>query len=167
MGTMKILRIVLNGIMGIIFLFGILIIVMFALGLVPTIVSSGSMSGTLEIGDLCFISKRYPYEKIKKGDIIVYQLPKQKVIHRVINQSEEGLTTKGDANANPDTKKTTQSNYYGKYVFSIPRVGLLISKMQTVIGKTIAVTCILVLYVVTYLVNYACKKKESDLSGDK
>jgi signal peptidase len=97
------------------------------LGFTPTIVGSGSMTPTLQAGDLAFII-RAPVGTIRVGDIIQYQTVDMTVIHRVIGEYSSGgslwFTTKGDANSAPDPPVNEQQ-VLGKMVLVIPRVGLI------------------------------------------
>jgi len=51
-------------------------------------------------GDV-FIVKGVPFDNIKVGDVIVYNIPGKSdpIIHRIISISDNTLTTKGDANS--------------------------------------------------------------------
>jgi len=64
-------------------------------------VSSSSMWPTLEKGDLAFI-RGIEKEEIKAGDIVVYRLGGEFIIHRVVRLRDETLVTRGDANPRSD-----------------------------------------------------------------
>ena len=147
----RITFIILTIITGFITAIAILLMLFFLLGITPTIVISGSMDPKIPVGSLCFINTRYPYKKLKKNDIIVYKFQQNQVIHRVIRVTERGLETKGDANDFSDRISTTEKNYYGKYLFSIPGIGFVITKFQSTIGKITFVGVILILYIMEYL----------------
>ena len=137
---------------------GIFLIGLHLFGVNPTIVTSGSMYPTIPTGSLCFINTRYPYEDLTVGDIIVFKEPKQKVIHRIIEITETEIHTKGDANHHVDGLPTTRRNYYGKYLYSLPKIGYLIYNLQSTSGKVIFVVTLIFLYTTCYLLNK--KKKE-------
>ena len=62
------------------------------------VISSSSMEPTLHRGDLVLVLK-IPFEKIQKGDIVVFRNPNNgvAVAHRVVGKLEDGrLLTKGD-----------------------------------------------------------------------
>jgi len=159
---MKVIKYLLNTLSIFVTFIILAMAILYLLGIVPTIVTSGSMIPNLEVGELCFINTKYPYENVKIGDIIVYIEPRQKVIHRVVEKNENYLRTKGDANEQIDRLKITKNAYYGKYVFSIPKVGFITTSLQNNIGKTIFVTSIIILFVATYLLNYAMKEREKN-----
>ncbi len=144
----------------------VLVLALYLLGIKPTIVTSGSMTPTIPIGSICFINTKEPLTNIEKEDIIVYQIPKQKVIHRVIGIKEEGIITKGDSNEHVDSLIITEDVYYGKYLFLVPYVGYLTARLQTPLGKAIFVTLFIVLYVLDYLLLYA-KKREKQNGGNQ
>ncbi len=67
------------------------------------VVKSGSMEPTLKVGDVIVIEPASP-EDIKVGDVIVFWNPwyGNLVVHRVVHITEEGVYTRGDANAGID-----------------------------------------------------------------
>jgi signal peptidase I len=95
------------------------------LGFTPTIIASGSMTPTLNTGDIAIIIS-VPSQTIKIGDIIQYYTADMMVIHRVIDTYKAGGTrwfiTKGDANTEPDDP-VSQNQVIGKSVFTIPQLG--------------------------------------------
>ena len=99
------------------------------LGFQPSIIASGSMRPTLDVGDIAITVQTSP-DKIKVGDVIQYwrQGEPASTIHRVIEiYKSEGITyivTKGDANNAPDDPITlTPTQKIGKLVFTIPKLG--------------------------------------------
>jgi len=97
------------------------------LGFTPTIIASGSMTPTLEVGDIAVTVQTRP-ETIKVGDIIQYweQGEPAPTIHRAIETYKTGATTyivtKGDANNAPDDP-ITPTGTVGKVIFVIPKLG--------------------------------------------
>lgn len=156
----KVIKAIINALMTLILIIGIVFIVLFIIGIEPSVVESGSMEPSVHVGSLCFINKHYKYDKIKKGDIIAFEIPGgQKATHRVINKTEEGLQTKGDSNEEPDGIITTEENYYGKNIFSIPKVGYAIKATQTTKGRIVLITIILVLLVAGFSVGESKGKR--------
>ncbi|RLI28624.1 signal peptidase I [Candidatus Bathyarchaeota archaeon] len=105
---------------------GIFLTVWFSTGLLgvfPTVVLSGSMRPTIEVGDLLILVKT-PVERIKPGDIIQYATLDGMVVHRVVEIRDDGkLITKGDACSTPDPEPVHPLNVRGRLIAIIPKVG--------------------------------------------
>ena len=85
-------------------------------------VETGSMSGTIEPGDLILIQKK---DKYYSGEIITF-LPEGATIpttHRIVGYVEGGYKTKGDANKFDDGFVATEENYCGTVLFHIDKIG--------------------------------------------
>ena len=95
-------------------------------GVQPTVVYSGSMRPTMDVGDIAIVSK-VPVENIKQGDIIQFKKGDLTVIHRVFEVYSQGntklFTTKGDANSDPDVEPVVPEQIIGKTVFILPKIG--------------------------------------------
>lgn len=88
------------------------------------VVPTGSMEPFIHVGSLVIINENVDYSELEEGDIIVYnQSADRKIIHRIIEIREDGITTQGDANPIQDSTVITPQNYVGKYIYGIPRVG--------------------------------------------
>lgn len=133
------------------------IAILYAKGVKPSIMISGSMNPLIPIGSLCFVDTKHPYSDIEENDIIMYQVPNQHVIHRVVGKRKDGYMTKGDANKRIDRAIITPEIYLGKFLFSIPQIGYFIVKLQGSVAKAIFITIFVSLYVIDYLMHYAEK----------
>lgn len=106
-------------------LFAVLIAQLF--GILRYLVVSGSMEPTLYAGDIVFVNTNVDFDDVKIGDVIIFQYEDMNVIHRVVDEAmidgERHLKTKGDANAREDGYLTTESNYCGKALFHIDKIG--------------------------------------------
>ena len=144
----KIVKILFNILMDMILVVGIILILLYILGIEPFVVESGSMQPTIEKGSLSFINKQISYDKIKENDVIAFTvITGQKVTHRVVKITSQGFETQGDSNEKSDGISTTKMNYIGKNIFSIPKLGYAVKIMQTPRGKIILCTIILFIFV--------------------
>ena len=159
--VIKITRIVLNAITTIIIIFGILFIGLFLYGIQPYVVESGSMEPTIKTGSVCFINKRANYEEMQVGDIIAFKIETGAfATHRIKSITNEGFETKGDANNMVDSIITTEDNFIGKNILSIPKIGFIVKGLQTARGKIILGTIIVVLLLAAFLIGEPSKKSE-------
>ena len=128
----KVIKVLLNTLVTIIIILGAVFLLLYAIKIRPFVVESGSMEPNIHVGSVCFVNQRAKYENIKQGDIIAFNASsKIKVTHRAVEITEEGITTKGDANENNDGVKVTKSMLIGKTLFSIPKAGYVIRYIQT------------------------------------
>lgn len=106
------------------------------------IVLSGSMVPLFLPGDI-IVTKSIDPNELNVGDVISFQIPNGKpgttVTHRIIYITEGGVSTggkirffqtKGDANNIEDHFKVPASNIFGKLIFVIPFVGLLLDALR-------------------------------------
>jgi signal peptidase I len=95
-------------------------------GFYPSIIASGSMTPTIDVGDIAITVSTDP-SKIQVGDIIQYWQGQEMNMHRVveIRQTESGkqFITKGDANNVPDSDPVLVDQIRGKLIFTIPKLG--------------------------------------------
>lgn len=96
------------------------------------VVSSGSMVPNLNVFDVIVVNGNIPFDHLKLGDIIVFNVPvthDKVIVHRVaeiLSNSPLTIRTKGDANPGsiPGIDfPITQGDYIGKVVYVIPQIG--------------------------------------------
>ena len=97
-------------------------------GVSSAVVVSGSMSGTIEVDDMIFTKACRDYAV---GDIILFRSGSSAVTHRIVERTEAGFITKGDANNAPDPQPVKPEAVVGKVVAVIPGMGLVIGFLQT------------------------------------
>ena len=103
-------------------------------------VTTGSMSGTIEINDVVIVKIN---DNIKENDIITYQLDDTIITHRLIKIEDNQLITKGDAN-NTEDRPIEKKSVIGKVVKTIPKLGIWIKVLSDVkVIASIIVTIIL------------------------
>lgn len=131
------------------------------------VVTSGSMSPTLERGYLLVLQRQSP-ENIEVDDIIVFQASwhtEAPVVHRVIEREyvdgEYRYTTKGDNNQLPDHPYTVYEDIVGVVVSAIPYIGYITLILQE---PGVLPLIILVLIVIIILPDVVSKK---DSGNDK
>lgn len=98
-----------------------------ALGWQPHVVSSGSMTPSLRVGDVLVTAPAAP-GSIGGGEIVTFRDPlhgDRLVTHRVVRQNADGsLVTRGDANADPDPAPVDPERVAGVGRVVVPLVGL-------------------------------------------
>lgn len=90
------------------------------------VIGTGSMSGTIDVGDV-ILYKTYQQETIEEGDIIIYNNNGLKMIHRVIKIENVNNVyhyyTKGDANQKEDENYRLKKDIVGIVKFKIKYIG--------------------------------------------
>ena len=91
------------------------------------VIGSGSMTGTINKGDIILYEKYKSTDDIKVGNIIVFYEDDIKVIHRIIDQKlmgeETRYYTKGDANQKQDEGYRETKDIIGQVKARIPYMG--------------------------------------------
>ena len=107
------------------------------------IVQSGSMEPRLPVGSVVVV---VPSESYNVGDIITFGKDTRKKIpttHRIVKIERENgsirYVTKGDANEEADTGKTSYSAVIGRVVGTIPRLGYVLDFARSRRGFTFMV----------------------------
>lgn len=156
----KITKTILNVIFTLIIIIGVVFIGLYCFGIQAYVVETGSMKPTMDVGSLCFVNKRANYSDMREGDIIAFKIDSGKfATHRIKSITENGFETKGDANNTSDNVIITKENFIGKNLFSIPKVGVIVKSVQTLSGKIILGTIVMVLFLAGILVGEPSKKK--------
>jgi signal peptidase len=97
-------------------------------------VYTGSMEPAIPVGGIVVIKPVDP-ETLKIGDIICFTLTEPtSITHRIINITDEGFITKGDANEDPDQWIVKKENVIGKAILTVPFIGYIGYFVRTPIG---------------------------------
>ena len=89
----------------------------------PLVVISGSMEPTLKVGGLLYYQEQ-DLEEFDRGDILVYQTKNHIISHRIVDDTENGFITKGDANSSLDGNLVKDEQVLGKGTdWCIPLLG--------------------------------------------
>jgi signal peptidase len=98
------------------------------------VVLSGSMEPTINMGDMV-VTTPITSNAIKVGDIVAFNDGKEfPITHRVINITEGGFITKGDANEDPDPMVRSSSSVVGKIAFWVPYAGYIVYFARGIYG---------------------------------
>ena len=97
-------------------------------------VYTGSMEPAIPIGAVVVI-KPVDLGTLKIGDIICFKFSEAtSITHRIINMTNGGFITKGDANEDSDQWTVKKENVVGKVLLTIPFIGYLGYFVRTPIG---------------------------------
>ena len=139
------------------------------MGVSTMVVITGSMSGTIEKGDLIIVTKAKEY---KLTDIVTYIEKDSNVVvtHRLVNYGEEEGTfiAKGDANNTTDIYPVSVDQIVGKVTGHIPKLGLVFDWIVQEGGVIYIVSLILIIGVGVFfyrLVSSDSEKAEESASG--
>ena len=103
-------------------------------------VTTGSMSGTIEINDIILVKIT---QDVAKDDIITFQKKGEIITHRIIAENDDLLITKGDANTGNDTP-IQKKDVIGKVTKIFPRFGIWVKVLSdTKVIGSIIITVIL------------------------
>ena len=105
-------------------------------GFSAAVVVTGSMSPAIEPGDLVVCCRSEDYAV---GDVITFRSGASLVTHRIVGDTPDGFTTKGDANNVADADPVPRGAVVGKVVFTVPKLGIFIEKLRTPLGMTVLV----------------------------
>ena len=125
----KAFSVVVNVLTGFIAIVALVILIMYAAGVKPAVVLSGSMEPTVETGSVAFINTKD--RNVGIGDVVQYRIVQDngemKVLHRIIDIRDDGtFVTKGDNNDTEDMNPVGIDQINGKYLMRIPGIGHII-----------------------------------------
>lgn len=107
----------------------VMLLVMPLCGYKPYVVRSGSMEPVIQTGAVAYINTHDVLPE--QGEIAAYTLSNGEVVtHRVMQIDGTAYTFKGDANDVEDLSSVDESQIVGTYMFSIPKIGFVLAKIQ-------------------------------------
>ena len=117
-----------------------------ALGYMPMICLSGSMSPVFEAGDLVLIQKTPDPSALKEGDVVCYMEDASVITHRIASVQQDGdgvrYITKGDANNTEDRMAVKPEMVQGTYTgIHMTGLGDFCIFMQGTTGMLLFVIC--------------------------
>lgn len=129
-------------------------------------VKTGSMSGSIEIGDLVVVKILNENEKnsLKENDIISFNDENYIVTHRIEEIGKE-IITKGDAN-NASDKPINKEKIIGKVIKVIPKIGIY--KKVLLDKKVFLLICLTIsLFVISFSIDESKDDKKNILKNKK
>ena len=99
------------------------------------------MEPELPVGSLCMIDCQQ--KEPEAGDIISYKAGDSVITHRVIEVTDEGYVTKGDANDSKDPGLVKQKQVFGTWGFSIPKAGYAVIFFRSLKGIILTITFVI------------------------
>ena len=139
-------------------------LVLYALGIRPYIVLSGSMEPSILTGSVVFVDTLHKDPRI--NDVITYQIGLNRVTHRMVRNESGKYITKGDANKAEDPVPVMQEQIKGIVVFHLPFAGYLIMffRKHLLFFFVMLFTVRIVLYT---LCRHSARSAESSREKDK
>lgn len=119
-------------------------------------VASGSMTGTIDIGDVIIVKIN---DDFKEDDIITYRVSDDFITHRVLKKEDNYVVTKGDSNNNVDNPV--------KYDMVVGRVVKIIRNVG-VWQKVIMTPKVFISILITFMLfSIYFSKRGRDVNGQK
>ena len=143
------------------------------LGYRPMVERSGSMVPRLRIGDVV-LAEWVPADRIRPGEIVTFPLDigrTELVTHRVqrvrLVGHEVRVVTKGDANVDPEHWSASRSTLVGRVVWTVPRVGALMTALGSAFVRRMLLAVSSLLIVICAVVAFARRRQEAARVGTK
>lgn len=133
-------------------------------------VPTKSMEPTIKAGDSIIFTK-IKYDDLKVGDIIIYKSKEGDtkglyIVHRIIEQTDEGFITKGDNNQSADSEIITADMLIGKYkkTFNFLNIGKIALKKNVIYLILIIFFVIIILFEAVNIYLSKQKKNLNDIN---
>lgn len=109
----------------------------FAFGIRPLVFESGSMSPTIDAGDVAF-ARTIDVDDVEVGDVVsVVDSRGVRVTHRVVGVDDGELTLRGDANPAADADRYRPERVQ-RVVLSVPKVGHVVEAVRSPLGLLVS-----------------------------
>ena len=116
-------------------------------------VATGSMSSTIEIGDVVIVKIT---KDVSENDIIVYKENDNFITHRLIKKENNTLIAKGDAN-NSEDKPITEEQILGQVIKIIPKIGIW---RKVILSPEVLILIFIVIVLLSLIFAHDSKSKE-------
>lgn len=129
-------------------------------GYKPLVIISGSMEPILKVGGILYY-KEIDTQEYKNNDIVVFKASKYLISHRIVEITDDGFITKGDANKNIDLNKVYFNKALGKGTnWSIPYIGYYADFIYK--NKWILVIILIILIINSRFSHYMVEENEEN-----
>ncbi len=127
----------------------VILVSLFLSGLRLCVIQSGSMEPTIPTYSVCLVTTQVDYDDLSVGDIVVYtrRPDGQQIVHRIVDITDTGAITRGDANQTDDGVSVTPDNLYARYIAHIPCGGRVINAIRTPTGCAVIAVLVAVLII--------------------
>ena len=136
-------------------------------GVHPLLVKSGSMEPDYPIGSVIYVRQAKP-ESLQEGTVVTFSLPDGEtlVTHRIVrvDQEQEEIYTKGDANELEDKAATPFSLIVGIPVLCVPYLGYLAGYLDSAAGKVGIVLLVILVCLLSWMEG-ALLQEEKEAGG--
>ena len=105
-------------------------------GFSTAVVASGSMEPALSVDDLVL---NHTEDSYGQGDIITFQNGNSLTTHRIVEVTDKGYVTQGDANNTVDLDVIPPKAVVGRVVWAIPYVGSMLAFLRSPVGMVILI----------------------------
>ena len=139
----------------------LLMLVLMGIGIKPYVVMSGSMEPQIQVGSMLLCNTKYEYDDIDVDDVIMYSNDGTMITHRVIEKSQDGLVTKGDANEIADGFIVTAESFRGKVLLSVPKMGYVLTIISGRYVKFAIIAIMLIVIIASLLMRLVDKTEGS------
>lgn len=92
---------------------------------------SNSMSPILHVGDMVVLQEQKQYEV---GDVIQFKRGDVFYLHRIVEETQDGFLTQGDANPIPDFTPVSADEIHGEAIGVFRRLGLPLYQFKTALS---------------------------------
>lgn len=137
------------------------------LGCKSMAVVSGSMEPNIPVGSIVIVKEADP-DTLEVGDVITYRISGGTMVtHRIvsIDNEEQCVITKGDANEVQDASPVAFDGIVGKELFHVPLLGYLTIYVKTPLGIVGVCAVLIVLILLNFLPSIF--EPESDKTEEK
>lgn len=142
-GAARLLQIAVTALLALLLACNLYLILMQRVGGVPhptifgyslAVIASGSMEPALAVDDVIL---NHAQDSYQVGDVVTYEHGASLTTHRIVEITDDGYITQGDANNAPDPDPVQPEDVVGRVVGKIPRAGAFFALLRTPLGMTL------------------------------